>query len=340
MVKSLRLCWNPVLDEFRLNVIPTPARSKSTKRTLLSDLNKVFDPIDIHDRWMSFHKDLEKLQNVSIPRKVLPKPNEFQIHGFCDASQEAYGACIYIRSRCSENTWQVRLLYARSSVAPTNGSTIPHVELNGALVLAQLLQKLADAWEIDRHKCNLWTDSTSLQMHQWNYVRTDKNPADMISRGTNVTEISASNLWWNGPDWKKKYLIQFALVGVQSNQELVQHYSSWSRLQRATAWLKRLVEYLRTRRVPSEVHLSVRELQAAGVCILKQVQAECFLDELRSLESQRALNLKSKLKSLCLFIKDGLILVGGRLNNSGVLPQVIPPPTDLDKVFRMIDEIM
>ncbi|XP_008180118.1 uncharacterized protein LOC103308476 [Acyrthosiphon pisum] len=109
---------------------------------------------------MSFHKYLEKLQNVSIPRKVLPKPNEFQIHGFCDASQEAHGACIYIRSRCSENTWQVRLLCARSSVAPINGSTIPRVELNGALVLAKLLQKLTDAWEIDRHKCHLWTDST------------------------------------------------------------------------------------------------------------------------------------------------------------------------------------
>jgi len=237
MVKSLGLCWNPVLDEFRFNVIPTPARSKLTKRTLLSDLNKVFDPIgfispilvkgkiflqqvwalkidwdsplssDIHYRWMSFHKDLEKLQNVSIPRKVLPKPNEFQIHRFCDASQEAYGACIYVRLRCSENTWQVRLLCARSRVAPIKGSTIPRLELNGVLVLAQLLQKLTDAWEIDRHKCNLWTDSTVVlnwlnaqsnrlkvyvsnrvnqileltNASQWNYVRTDKNPADMIS---------------------------------------------------------------------------------------------------------------------------------------------------------------
>jgi len=417
MVKSHGLCWNPVLDEFRFNVIPTPARSKLTKRTLLSDLDKVFDPIgfispilvkgkiflqqvwalkidwdsplssDIHDRWMSFHKDLEKLQNLSVPRKVLPKPNEFQIHGFCDASQEAYGACIYVRSRCSENTWQVRLLCARSRVAPIKGSTIPRLELNGALVLAQLLQKLTDAWEIDRHKCHLWTDSTVVlswlnaqsnrlkvyvsnrvnqileltNASQWNYVRTDKNPADMISRGTNVTEISASKLWWNGPDWlgisdelwekiprnrlkeeeiPEQRTIQFALVGVQSNQELVQHYSSWSRLQRATTWLKRFVEYLRTRRVPSEVHLSVRELQAAEVCILKQVQAEHFLDELRSLESQRELNLKSKLKSLSPFIKDGLILVGGRLNNSGLSmlqrhPIVLPAN---HKVTRLIFE--
>lgn len=73
-------------------------------------------PSDIQDRWTSFHRDLEQLQNVSIPRKVLPKPNEFQIHGFCDASQEAYGACIYVRSRSFENRWQVQLLCARSRV--------------------------------------------------------------------------------------------------------------------------------------------------------------------------------------------------------------------------------
>jgi hypothetical protein len=92
MVKSLGLCWNPVFDEFRFNVIPTPVRSKLTKRTLLSDLNKVFDPIgfispilvkgkiflqqvwaikidwdsplssDIQDRWKSFHRDLRTIK--------------------------------------------------------------------------------------------------------------------------------------------------------------------------------------------------------------------------------------------------------------------------------------
>jgi len=393
MIKSLGLCWNPALNEFKFNVIPTPTRSKLTKRTLLSDLNKVFDPIgfispilvkgkiflqqvwamkidwdsplssDIQDRWTSFHRDLEKLQNVSIPRKVLSKPIEFQIHGFCDASQEAYGACIYVRSRSSENAWQVQLLCAKSRVAPIKGSTIPRLELNGALVLTQLLEGLTRSWEINRYKCHLWTDSTVVlswlnaqsnrlkvyvsnrvnqileltNVSQWNYVRTDKNPADMISRGTNVTEIRTSKLWWNGPDWlsisdefwekpprnilkeeeiPEQRTIQFALVGVRSNQELVQHFSSWSRLQRATAWLQRFVVYLRTKRVPGERYLSVRELQSAEACILKQVQTECFLNELRSLESGKELQFNSKLRSLHPFIKDGLILVGGRLNNS------------------------
>lgn len=36
---------------------------------------------------------------------------------------------------------------------------------------------------------------------QWNYVRTDKNLADMISRGTTVADISTSKIWWTGPDW-------------------------------------------------------------------------------------------------------------------------------------------
>ncbi|XP_025192629.1 uncharacterized protein LOC112592689, partial [Melanaphis sacchari] len=417
VIKSLGLCWNPVLDEFRFNVIPTPVRPKLTKRTLLSDLNKVFDPIgfiapilvkgkiflqqiwalkidwdsplssDIQDRWMSFHKDLEQLQDVSIPRKVLPNPDEFQIHGFCDASQEAYGACIYVRSRSSDNTWQVRLLCARSRVAPIKGSTIPRLELNGALVLTQLLQRLTESWEIDRYKCHLWTDSTVVlswlnaqsnrlkvyvsnrvnqileltNTSQWNYVRTNKNPADMISRGTNVKEISTSRLWWTGPDWlsvsdefweqvprsilkeeeiPEQRIIRFALVGVQSNKELVQHFSSWSRLKRATAWLQRFIVYLKTKRVPSKGHLSVKELQLAEACILKQVQAECFLDELQNLKSERELRSDSKLKSLHPFIKDELILVGGRLDNSKLSilqrhPVVLPAN---HKVTRLIFE--
>lgn len=113
MVKSLGLCWKPLFDEFRFNITHTPLRSKSTKRTLLSDLNKVFDPLgfispvllrgkiflqqiwamkidwdsllpsDIQNRWRLFCEDLEQLQYISIPRKVIPEIcDTIQIHGY------------------------------------------------------------------------------------------------------------------------------------------------------------------------------------------------------------------------------------------------------------------
>jgi len=37
----------------------------------------------------------------------------------------------------------------------------------------------------------------------WHYVKTDENPADLVSRGVKPSELIHSKLWWNGPDWLK-----------------------------------------------------------------------------------------------------------------------------------------
>lgn len=67
-------------------------------------------PKEIQDRWRSFYNDLEKLRFISIPRNVKVKSTEkLEMHGFCDASIEAYGACIYVRSRDKQGQWYTRL---------------------------------------------------------------------------------------------------------------------------------------------------------------------------------------------------------------------------------------
>lgn len=35
----------------------------------------------------------------------------------------------------------------------------------------------------------------------WSWVPTDENPADLPTRGTTASQLSASKLWWNGPHW-------------------------------------------------------------------------------------------------------------------------------------------
>lgn len=47
--------------------------------------------------WIQFYASLKSLEQLLIPRHV-PFSNceAVQLHGFCDASQNAYGACIYI----------------------------------------------------------------------------------------------------------------------------------------------------------------------------------------------------------------------------------------------------
>ena len=36
---------------------------------------------------------------------------------------------------------------------------------------------------------------------QWRHVRTNENPADIISRGMRAQELSTSTVWWHGPFW-------------------------------------------------------------------------------------------------------------------------------------------
>lgn len=166
---------------------------------------------------------------LSISKAARTRVNDdVEIHEFCNSSQEAYGAYIYVRNRSSENIWQVRLLCAKSCVAPMKDSTIPRLELKRAVVLPQYINKVnSRVNESLLFKCFLWTGSmvvlnwlnaqyNRLKVYvsnrvnqilelinaaQWNYVHTDKSPADMTSRGTSIKEMCASEIWWNGPDW-------------------------------------------------------------------------------------------------------------------------------------------
>ncbi|XP_008183125.1 uncharacterized protein LOC103309446 [Acyrthosiphon pisum] len=407
-VKSLGLQWRPYQDEFHFNIAMDSTRSRCTKRTLLSDLNRVFDPLrflapvllkgkifmqqiwvlkvewdsplsaDVIERWKTFMQDLETLKNIYIPRKVIPAVCNFiEFHGFCDASEEAYGACIYIRTGGTNETYHAQLMCAKTRVAPLKAMTIPRLELNGALLLAELAKKVADAWGNYTHSFQLWTDSTVVlgwlnshsrrlktyvanrvnqileitEARQWRHVRTNENPADIASRGVKPAELLRNTFWWNGPEWltqdAEKWRIsalpdeeetlpeikpvQLALISIDASRDLVSRYSDWRRLVRAIAWLRRFVEYLLLKRKASwSQHLTVQELQEAKEVLIKRAQAEAFGKEVVALKNGKEIPHKSRLRSLCPYIDNGLILVGGRLQNAIVSkeqknPIVLPP---------------
>jgi hypothetical protein len=67
---------------------------------------------------------------------------EMKLHGFCGVSENAYGACVYLRTFSFDGTIQTRLLTAKSKVAPLKTLTIPRLELSGALRLASLISSV------------------------------------------------------------------------------------------------------------------------------------------------------------------------------------------------------
>ena len=91
-------------------------------------------PQDIHTMWLNFNAQLQALNTISVPRSVCcDNFDTTQLHGCCDASEAAYGSCLYLRTSTASGQVAVRLLCARSRVAPLKTISVPRLELQAAV---------------------------------------------------------------------------------------------------------------------------------------------------------------------------------------------------------------
>ena len=86
-------------------------------------------PNEITEEWLSSRDSLKQLENLQIPRCVLPdkKFENFQLHLFTDASEKAYAATVYSRFQSSDGSISVKLPVAKTRVAPCQGSQFASV---------------------------------------------------------------------------------------------------------------------------------------------------------------------------------------------------------------------
>lgn len=160
------------------------------------------------------------LNNIQIERQVTcHKPIKLELHAFCDASEQAYGACVYL---CSTNTDGQRfsnLLRAKSKVAPLKKITLPRLELQAAVFLTRLVSTVRQTLNVKIDNETYYSDSTVVlswcQLHpsrlktyvanrvvrHVRHVRSKFNAADVISRGINREHLAKLNLWWHGPSF-------------------------------------------------------------------------------------------------------------------------------------------
>lgn len=254
--KALGVSWNPITDNFSYTKVQQKLYPEVTKRTILSLTTQLFDPkgllspiimtaklivqelwqlnlkwdetvpLDTHTKWQTFKDNLCHINHIRIPRYVLiPNHIYIEMHGFADASERAYGPCIYLKSIDSNNQIVIRLLAAKSRVTPTKRPSIPRLELLAAVLLSDLMTKLKNILNLKIDKTFHWSDSqivlcwlnqhpnrwttfvvnrvTAVQnvssISEWHHVKSAENPADIISRGIPASQLVNHDLWWNGP---------------------------------------------------------------------------------------------------------------------------------------------
>ncbi|XP_035773911.1 uncharacterized protein LOC118456893 [Anopheles albimanus] len=311
--KILGVYWNTNSDKIGFKVsldklpetVQTLARPP-TKREVLSFIMSVFDPlglisnITIHGRVLmqELHKALDNwdapiplglvplwtgwlarvklANNVKIPRWILtgeePK-REFEMHIFVDASEKAFAAVAYARSR--EGDPCIRILASKARVAPIKTMSIPRLELQAALLGVRLMNAIKDETRLRMSRIVLWSDSKtvlawiksfhrrykqfvahrvgeileSTSINQWKWVPSELNPADEATK-----PVVRQSIWLTGPnflrltesEWPKE-----AGGDLQTDEEFlnahseaenvvrVEDFSNWWRLvRRLTAYEK------------------------------------------------------------------------------------------------------
>ena len=169
--KALGLAWDSRKDTMATHV-ELPATYSSTKRGVVSDVARTFDvlgwlsptilpmkllyrqlwqlrmdwdeevPEALQQQHKQWRDELHLLAEVRQPRYYFQHkktPQSISLHGFCDASQEAYAATIYIRATYTSGPPTFNLVISKTRVAPLKSRTIPQLELCGAHLLAKLL---------------------------------------------------------------------------------------------------------------------------------------------------------------------------------------------------------
>jgi len=130
-------------------------------------------------------------------------------------------APVYIFVALTQDQNTLRLLCAKSRVAPIKKISLLRLELCGAVLLAKLGRNVLQRLTVQTHKVYYWSDSTivlswitreptqwktfvanrvaEIQRETkevlWYHVKSEDNPADLLSRGVNPDKLKDKKIW-------------------------------------------------------------------------------------------------------------------------------------------------
>ena len=263
MQKTLGVWWQTSEDAFTFKENAPEDTMLYTKRNFLKKIATLFDPIGflapftirakilLQDMWpaglesddelnetlatsaRAWFKELSDLQKLNIPRCLQDKSKmlvRMSLQTFVDASESAYGSVVYSRCTYEDGSISSTIIASKTRVAPTTATSIPRLELMGALIGVRLTSRIAKVLGVNMNNCIFWSDSvnvlwwvrggsrefkpfianrvgkiqTSTRPEQWWYISTTQNPADCVTRGLSAANLVNSNTWCRGPEFLRQ----------------------------------------------------------------------------------------------------------------------------------------
>lgn len=188
-VTTLGVPWFFESDKIGFKANLEKSSKKLTKRTVLSELLSIFDPLgllspitiynkilmqkiwkqkidwddevddEIKGKWMEFREQLPLIEKLRTPRWLNYTPGiRTELIGFSDASEAAIGACVYLKCYMEDDV-QTILVASKAKVAPLKKITLPRLELCAAELLVKLMKNIKLALKFETEASHYYSDS-------------------------------------------------------------------------------------------------------------------------------------------------------------------------------------
>ena len=394
----LGIFWDPNKDILKISTANIPTTRIKTKRGFLKVLAGQFDPFgficafmviaklilqkmwsrgiswdealpeDLEEECNEWADQLKELEQLEIPRHVV-NGVVTSIHGFCDSSDIAMNATIYVATADGK----VGLVMAKSRVHSLKPRSIQQKELQSAVLLSQLITEVKRVYP--GVKTTLWTDSTTTlawimvddprkhivfvhtrvgiirentKVEEWRHVDSANNSADPGSRGLSLKQLMECELFWFGPrflrddsiPWppEKKYFKTD--VDVKKKYQVEEVFVNFTKLEHVPSPdqfetfedMKMQTARNNKEKEQQDGPITVQDLTKAEMDIIHTCQVESFSEEMQALEAGNQVLAKSKLAQAKPFLDDQKVMRSdSRLQDAELLDQETKNPIILPK---------
>ena len=203
-------------------------------------------------------------------------------------------------------------------------------------------------------RCNEIRQNTNVE--DWNYIPTDLNIADVLSRGILLENPDVLSSWFTGPNFMKEASSIYNFESSENDRNTTEaatanlyqelnaytsevksavtntsrltifweYYSSWNKIKRHVAWIVKLkANWLKWKRKEKKREnfnfVTCEELLKSETYLLKMSQEESYPSELKSLLLNDNVHKSSTLVPLNPTLNNqSLICVGGRVKNTDI----------------------